>query len=160
MNLGTIREAKKLAQEFITSASKSEDRQKRDVQHTLHEHAVDIGYTKESAALRRASMDLTRKLADAVAELQRMEDNKKAIMSQLKSEMDAKQSAINLAAERHRSGFEMRDIECEVVYAYIDDVVRWIRTDNGEVAHERKMRPDERQMKLIEDEPEATMYVK
>lgn len=92
--------------------------------------------------------DIASDLANAVADLQRMDDNKKSVMSQIKSEMDAKQSAINLAAERHRSGFEMRKIECEVVYAYVDDVVRWIRTDNGEVAHERKMRPDERQMKI------------
>ena len=92
--------------------------------------------------------DIASELANGIADLQRMEDNKKSIMSQIKSEMDSKQSKINLSAEHLRSGFEMRDIECEVVYAYVDDVVRWIRTDNGEVAHERKMRPDERQMKL------------
>ena len=92
--------------------------------------------------------DIANELANAVADLQRMEDNKKSVMSQIKSEIDAKQSSVNLAAEQLRSGFEMRSIDCEVVYAYVDDVVRWIRTDNGEVAHERKMRPDERQAKL------------
>jgi hypothetical protein len=106
--------------------------------------------------------DIANDLANSVADLQRMDDNKKSVMSQIKSEMDAKQSAINLAAERHRSGFEMRDLECEVVYAYVDDVVRWIRTDTGEVAHERKMRPDERQadLPLESSETKVTMHVK
>lgn len=91
-------------------------------------------------------------LANGVAELQHMDDQKKAVMSQLKSEMDAKQSAVNLAAEKLRSGFEMRTVDCEVVFAYCDDMVRWIRTDNGEVAHERRMKPEERQMKLFDAE--------
>ena len=97
---------------------------------------------------REEKADIAAELSNGISELNRMEENKKKIMSQLKAETDAKQSAINLAAERHRSGFEMREIECEVVYAYVDDVVRWIRTDTNEVAHERKMRPDERQAKL------------
>ena len=96
--------------------------------------------------------DIASELANGVAELKHIENRKKSVTSQLTSEMNAKQSAVDLAAEKLRSGFEMRQIECEVVYAYIDDVVRWIRTDNGEIAHERKMRPDERQMKLEDAE--------
>ncbi len=89
-------------------------------------------------------------MANGVAEVQRLDDHTKAVVSQLKAETDAVQGRVNLAAEKLRSGFEMRDIECEVVMAYIDDVVRWVRTDNGEIAHERRMRPEERQMKLPE----------
>jgi hypothetical protein len=91
-------------------------------------------------------------LANGVSELQRLEERKKQLASQLKSEVDGKQAAVNLAAEQLRSGFEMRSIDCEVVYSYIDDQVRWIRTDTGEVAHERKMRPDERQLPVLPDE--------
>ena len=94
--------------------------------------------------------EIAANLANGVAELQRLEERKKSLQSQIKSEMDGKQAAVNLDAERLRSGFEMRSIECEVVYAYSDDVVRWVRTDTNEVAHERKMRPDERQQKLVE----------
>ena len=91
-------------------------------------------------------------LANGVSELQRLEERKKQLASQLKSEVDGKQAAVNLAAEQLRSGFEMHSIDCEVVYSNIDEMVRWIRTDNYEVAHERKMRPDEKQLALpIED---------
>jgi uncharacterized protein (UPF0335 family) len=87
-------------------------------------------------------------LANGVSELQRLEERKKTLASQIKSEMDSKQGAVNLAAEQLRSGFEMRSIDCEVIYSNIDDMVRWIRTDNYEVAHERRMRPDEKQLAL------------
>lgn len=96
-------------------------------------------------------------LANGVAELARMEERKKSVASQIKAEIDAKQSSVNAAAEKLRSGFEMRDIECEVIYAYIDDVIRWVRTDNGEIAFERRMRPEERQMKVpFDDDPGVT----
>jgi hypothetical protein len=91
-------------------------------------------------------------LANGVAELQRLEGRKKSLASQIKSEVDGKQAAVNLSAEKLRSGFEMRSIDCEVVYAYIDDMVRWVRTDTGQVAYERRMRADERQEQLpLED---------
>ena len=91
-------------------------------------------------------------LANGVAELQRLEDRKKQLASQLKSEVDGKQATVNLAAEQLRSGFEMRSIDCEVVYSNIDEMVRWIRTDNYAVAYERRMRPDEKQLALPIDE--------
>lgn len=91
-------------------------------------------------------------LANGVADIQRLDDQKKSVMSQLKSEADAKQGQVNLFAEHLRSGFEMRSIDCEVVYAYSDDVVRWIRCDTGEVAFERKMRPVDRQLTIEEEQ--------
>ena len=91
-------------------------------------------------------------LANGVAEVARMEEKKKSVASQFTADINAKQSAVNLAAEQLRSGFEMRSIDCEVVYSNIDEMVRWIRTDTYEVAHERRMRPDEKQLALpIED---------
>ena len=87
-------------------------------------------------------------LANGVSELQRLEERKKQLASQLKSEVDGKQAAVNLAAEQLRSGFEMRSIDCEVVYSAIDEMVRWIRLDTEEVAYERRMRPDEKQLAL------------
>lgn len=94
-------------------------------------------------------------LANGVADIQRLEDQKKSVMSQLKSEIDAKQGQVNLFAEHLRSGFEMRSIDCEVLHAFSDDVVRWVRCDTGEVAFERKMRPEERQRKIEELEKEG-----
>lgn len=94
-------------------------------------------------------------LANGVADIQRLEDQKKSVMSQLKSEIDAKQGRVNLAAEHLRSGFEMRSIDCEVVYAYSDDEVRWVRLDTLEVVHSRRMRPEERQRRLDEFQAEG-----
>lgn len=89
-------------------------------------------------------------LANGVADIQRLDDQKKSVMSQLKSEIDAKQGQVNLSASHLRSGFEMRSMDCEVIYAFSDDVVRWVRCDTGELVYERKMLSDEKQMKLDE----------
>jgi hypothetical protein len=89
-------------------------------------------------------------MANGVCEVQRLEDHKKAVMSQLKAEIDAKQGLVNLSAEKMRSGFEMREVECKVIYEYEENEVVWVRTDDGRVAHHRQMRPDERQRPLDE----------
>ena len=96
--------------------------------------------------------EIAAELANGVAEIAKLEDRKKSAASQFTADINAKQSEVNQAAEKLRSGFEMRDMECEVIYSNIDNVVRWIRTDTGELAHERRMRPDEKQLALpIED---------
>jgi hypothetical protein len=92
--------------------------------------------------------EIAGRLANGVSELGALEQRKKSLASQIKSEIDAKTASVQLDAEKLRSGFEMRPIECEVVYSDIDGLVRWIRTDTYELAHERPMLPDERQRKL------------
>ena len=101
--------------------------------------------------------EIAAELANGVAEINRLEDRKKAVMSQIKSEIDAKQGIVNLKAEHLRSGFEMRSIDCEVVMAYADDEVRWVRCDNQEVAHSRRMKPDERQRKFDDTAAQAAV---
>ena len=93
---------------------------------------------------------IAQELANGVAELQRIEDQKKSVMSQIKSELDSKQAQVNLKAEQFRSGFEMRRIDCERVYQQSEGVVVWYRLDNQEIAEERKMTADEKQMKFEE----------
>jgi hypothetical protein len=94
--------------------------------------------------------EIAQELANAIADVRQSEDKLKAAQTQIKAEIETKNGVINLKAENLRSGMEIRSIDCEVVYAYADDVVRWVRCDTGEVAHERKMRPEDRQHKIEE----------
>lgn len=95
-------------------------------------------------------LEIGQRLAGAVAAVARLEDQKKSFMSQIKSEIDSKSLQVNADSERLRSGYEMRYVECEVVNAYIDRMVRWIRLDTGETAFERPMKSNEMQMKVDE----------
>lgn len=64
MYLGTIRDARHIANKFLKQVKSVEKRHADEIKRTLDEEMINIGYTKESAALRRLSMDLTRILAD------------------------------------------------------------------------------------------------
>lgn len=72
MWLGTIREARSIAKKFERQVRLVETRHSDEIKRltspestrTINEGIISIGYTKESAALRRLSMDLTRILAD------------------------------------------------------------------------------------------------
>lgn len=96
--------------------------------------------------------EIANELANAVADMKALEDKLKAAQTQIKAEISGKQGLINLKAENLRSGFEMRSIECEKVYDYEANEVRWVRCDTGEVAHRRRMDADERQRSLEEME--------
>ena len=103
---------------------------------------------------------LAQDMANAVADMKALEDRLKAASTQIKAEISAKQGLINSSAEKLRSGWEMRDIICDVVLDFGFEEVRWVRTDNYETAFNRRMRPDEKQMALDEapapegDEPQ------
>ncbi len=53
-------------------------------------------------------------MAQKVANLQQAEDDKKAVMSDYKSQIDGIQAGINGAAAKLNNGYEMRTIKCEV----------------------------------------------
>lgn len=96
--------------------------------------------------------EIANELANAVADMKALEDKLKAAQTQIKAEISAKQGTVNLKAENLRSGFEMRSVECEKVMAYIDNEVRWVRCDTGEIAYRRRMDANERQRSLEEVE--------
>lgn len=87
-------------------------------------------------------------MAQKVAELQQAEDNKKAIMSDYKSQIDGIQANVNLAATKLNNGYEMRTIKCEIVPNWDDKVWEHIRVDTGELAKTKKMTPDDLQMQI------------
>lgn len=94
--------------------------------------------------------DIAGLLAAKTQTLDRVRDDKKAAAAQFKSQEDQIQAEINDAAKKYSNGFDMRDIECEVVMDYENGIVRYYRTDNGLMAQERKMTNGERQQRLDE----------
>ncbi|HEA67978.1 MAG TPA: hypothetical protein ENI07_14325 [Desulfobacterales bacterium] len=87
-------------------------------------------------------------LAQKVAELKQKEDDKKAILSELKSKIDSLTAMLNVAAVKLNNGYEMTTVKCKLNPDW--KAKTWIinRADNGEFVKERKMTPDELQMRL------------
>lgn len=96
--------------------------------------------------------ELAMTMAEKSQELKQIEQNAKAAASQFKSEKEGAQGELDSAARKYKDGYEMRDIECEEVADFENGVVRLFRTDNGEMAQERRMSNEERQMCLDEIE--------
>lgn len=91
-------------------------------------------------------------MAEKSQELKRIDQNAKTAAAQFKSEKEGAQGELDGAARRYKDGYEMRDIECEEVTDFEEGVIRYYRTDNGEMAQVRKMTNEERQMRLGEIE--------
>lgn len=87
-------------------------------------------------------------LAQKVANLQQAEDDKKAVMSEYKSQIDGIQADINGAARKLNNGYEMRTIKCEVVPIWDKKVWEYRLLDNGDMIKEKAMTADDLQMKL------------
>jgi hypothetical protein len=92
--------------------------------------------------------DIAVEMAQKVSELQQAEDNKKAIVSDFKSQIDGIQARVNNAATKLNNGYEMRTVKCEVVPNWDKKVWEYMRTDTGEKVKEEAMTADDLQMKL------------
>ena len=93
-------------------------------------------------------------MAETVGNRQGAKDEKKAIVSEFKSKIDKMTAEISLAAARLRTGYVMRNVKCEVDRDYKARVIRFYRTDNGDLGKERTMTTDELQKGLFDGESE------
>lgn len=98
--------------------------------------------------------ELAATMADKTQELKRIDANAKAAAAQFKSDKESAQNEIDNAARKYRDGYEMRDVECEETVDFEAGVVRYWRCDNGELAQQRQLTNEERQMRLDEIETE------
>ena len=104
--------------------------------------------------------DEMRKIAETLAhktqDLEMIEEEKKAVVSAFKERIDRVSAEQRAAARKYKNGYEMRNIECEVQRDYDAGVIRYIRTDTGEVASEVQMTMAERQLTLESAMNDAT----
>lgn len=94
--------------------------------------------------------EIAAEMARKVAEVTQLEDQKAAMMSDYGGRIKIASEQVKGAAVKLNNGYEMKSVKCEVARDYKKKVVRWIRTDNDEVAKERHMTADELQRELFE----------
>ena len=87
-------------------------------------------------------------LAQKVTELQSHEDQKKAVMSDLKSQIDGTQAKVNNLAVKLNNGYEMRNEVCDVEMDAESRMVYFYLEGTRELVKERPMRPEELQYKM------------
>lgn len=94
--------------------------------------------------------EMAAELAQRTSELETAEDEKKAIVSDLKSRIDTLTSTVRQAATKINNGYEMRNVKCEVVEDFKAGTIKHIRTDTGEIVRTKKMSDEDRQQKIVD----------
>jgi len=93
--------------------------------------------------------EIAQNLAVAVMSRDEAEGALKSAQTQIKSKIALHEAELTSFAEKLRSGFEMRNVECEIEGDYKTGTVSIIRLDTGEIVRDRVMTNDERQKKLF-----------
>ena len=94
--------------------------------------------------------DLAIEMARKLAEIQSVEDTKKAVVSDFKSRIDQLNSDVNGAAIKLNNGYEYREVKCEKVKDFEDQIISFIRCDTFETVKTVKMKASDFQESFIE----------
>jgi hypothetical protein len=79
-------------------------------------------------------------------EMNRLEDEKKAVTSDFKAKIDAVSSRVKEISGSINTGWEMRSVKCRIIKDFEERTVTLIRVDDGKVASVREMTDSEMQM--------------
>jgi hypothetical protein len=97
--------------------------------------------------------DRSKKLALSVQQQTQAQEEHKAAASQFKERIESCTSQIGRLSREINSGWEMRNIECAVLFHNPNLGVKTIvRTDTGEVVRTTSMQPSELQENLFEEQ--------
>ncbi len=82
---------------------------------------------------------LANEMALAVLSKDAAEDELVAVRAQISSRVKEAQGKLSSVAEKLRSGYEYRQIDCEIEKDFVAGKVRITRIDTGEIVEERKI---------------------
>lgn len=98
-------------------------------------------------------LDRMERLAKVGDEVEQMEGEKKDVMAEYATKLKAKAGHAKELREAIRVG-EKRDVKCEQVFDFKENVVTITRLDTGEEISKRPLTNQDRQMHLIPEKPE------
>ena len=114
--------------------------------------------TKERKSLkyeftRDELLDLASELANKTQEMRQLEEQKKSVMSEYSSKTAIAREQVLLLSDKVSSGYEIRDVECEVLYhTPIEGMKTIIRTDTQHSWSEKMTGSDWNLFNQVKDE--------
>ena len=90
-------------------------------------------------------------LATVIQSAESLELEKKSVLGDFKSRMDALKERIHNLTMQVKDGVEMKSIKCELRLDYTKLTASLIRMDSGEIVEERPMTEEEKQMEMFEE---------
>ena len=91
-------------------------------------------------------LTLGQDLAMQVSKLEDEEAALKDVSAQYKAKIQSAKAAISLSQKVLNAGYEMRPVEIEILYDFVNGSVHKLRIDTGEIYDTRAMTADEREM--------------
>ena len=92
---------------------------------------------------------ISEQMANAVLERDEALDGLKSVQAQFKARITGAEAMISLSASKIQTGYEFRNINCEVQRDYDTGQIQLIRIDTGEIIETRAMTASERQQDLF-----------
>jgi iron only hydrogenase large subunit-like protein len=78
-------------------------------------------------------LEISKEMSEHLNKKKQAEDNLASFSAQLKAEIKGHDATINKSATLINSGFEYRNIKCEVIIDEKKNAVNWIREDTGKI---------------------------
>lgn len=117
---------------------------------TIEERTVKMCLKCELTEAEKA--ELASKMAEHQADLEHLEDEKKAVTKDFASRIELVQGTIRRESGTYRQGWEMRDVECVEITDKRAGTLTVVRQDTGEIVKIRPLTQEERELKLpVED---------
>lgn len=98
--------------------------------------------------------DKSERVAELLAKIDDAEASLRTAKARSKAETEALEAELDQALSAFRSGYELREVRCELQLDFELGQADWVRTDIGEVLVSRPIRPEERQQQLFAEERE------
>jgi hypothetical protein len=106
-------------------------------------HTIRYSFDKNELA------EKSKQLAETCGDKMRIIEEKKSVNSQYKARIDEKESVINLLSSHITTGYEMKNVECEVEYDFDKGLKRYFY--QGVLYDTAPMTDTDRQQELYND---------
>jgi hypothetical protein len=101
-------------------------------------------------------LTLGRELGESQIALRQLDDDRKRVADEWKSKISTSEAHINNLSNKVSTGYEYRDVDCEMTYDDPKSGQKTIRRlDSGEIVKVMRMDPNEMQEELPIDEEET-----
>lgn len=93
-------------------------------------------------------VDIAKQTAAKIRERTNLDNDRKRVAADFKAKMDTLDSELGKLSSDYDSGYEMRQIKCDVFVDFVDNKKRWVRQDDGTTAQEKKLTMEDMQMEF------------
>lgn len=98
---------------------------------------------------------IAKDITDHLGRKDELEERLKSIKADYKAQAEQLDAELRNLTRKHRSGYEMREVRCDIVRDVDRGIVQFVRQDTKEIVSERPMTSEERQLTFGDLDPDT-----